>query len=164
MLVVGPRKMINKIITILKRIIITICSIAAVLIGAYCVMWWGCGGKLMATGNIHANLAWDLATFVEHHNGRLPHDWNEFEHAARKTDGSVKWGAKATARHVRLNQPPYRETKDGRPIYVEILDPKTRASENMINLSIWDALENFKDKRDKGQPTARGDGMPPPQP
>lgn len=134
----------------MKKITITIGSIVAVLIGAWCVMWWGCGVKGIAEGDIQANLGADLATFAEQHNGRLPHDWPEFELAARKTDGTVKWDAKETARHVRLNNPPYRET-NGMPLYVEVIDSPTHAGETIVNRPIWVALEALKRKNEEGQ-------------
>jgi len=142
---VGPQKM--------KRIIIIVATGLALLIGVCCLLWCGYGIGGIVEGNIKANLAADLADFVITHNGRLPVDWSEFETNARKTNGTVKWDAKATAKHVQLQQPPYEKT-NGIPIYIRVIDSKTHGMEYYINLHIWMALEELRQKTNAGQPTA----------
>jgi hypothetical protein len=111
----------------------------AILGGWFAMRWWA-GDEKMLNQSVQANLAADLATFVEHHDGHLPQDWDEFEHTVRKQNGSVKWDAKTTSSYVRLCTPPYRET-NGVPLFVEVIDPKVWADASAINETIWIALE-----------------------
>ena len=121
----------------MKKWIIAIAVLVALLGGGFAYLWWGPPKlRLVLLGDITAAFASDLHDFVLAHNGRLPGDWKEFEKWETEKDGKTRWPADVSARVVELLSSPDDALGDC-PRYVRIMDPDIKGMEHHINWLIY---------------------------
>jgi hypothetical protein len=143
----------------MKKFLIALGVVLAVLIGGWCWIWWGMGFRQVYLGDTAAVFAGDLADFVTAHNGNLPADWSTFEAWQTKRDGETRWEARATSERVQLLQPPYATTNDI-PVYVRVIDPDIKGLEDSINQRVYVAREVLRHQAQGGQPTSAPSSLP----